>query len=92
MPNDGPFDATVVRDAEQQLLDDLRKAKNLTSDTPKVGLAISGGVPTMVAGVVIAYTGFSALDMAINMPANSLLLVWMVVLGSYMWRRSTAAD
>ena len=51
------------------------------------GLAIAGGVPTMIAGVVIAYTGFSALDMAINMPANSLLLVWMIVLGTFMWRR-----
>lgn len=42
----------------------------------------------MVAGVVMAYTGFSGLAMAINMPANSLLLVWMLVLGWYMWRRS----
>ena len=40
----------------------------------------------MIAGVVIAYTGFSALAMAINMPANALLLVWMLVLGGCMWR------
>jgi hypothetical protein len=52
------------------------------------GLALMGGVPTMVAGVVIAYTGFSGLAMAINMPANSLLLVWMLILGGCMWRRS----
>ncbi|MBI3801115.1 MAG: hypothetical protein HY268_29610 [Deltaproteobacteria bacterium] len=51
------------------------------------GLAIVGGVPTMVAGVVMAYTGFSGLAMAINMPASSLLLVWMLILGGYMWRR-----
>ncbi len=50
------------------------------------GLAVIGGVPTMIAGVVIAYTGFSALAMAINMPANALLLVWMLVLGGCMWR------
>src|SRR5262249_47913520 len=50
------------------------------------GLAIMGGFPTMVAGMVLAYTGFSGLAMAINMPSNSLLLVWMVILGGYMWR------
>jgi hypothetical protein len=51
------------------------------------GLAIGGGVPTMVAGVVMAYTGFSGLTMAINMPASVLLLVWMLILGVLMWRR-----
>lgn len=51
------------------------------------GLAVMGGVPTMVAGFVIAYTGFSGVAMAINMPANSLLLVWMLILGGCMWRR-----
>ena len=51
------------------------------------GLAIVGGIPTMVAGVVMAYTGFSGLAMAINMPASSILLVWMLTLGVLMWRR-----
>jgi hypothetical protein len=51
------------------------------------GLAIVGGVPTMVAGVVMAYTGFYRLAMAINMPASSILLVWMLTLGVLMWRR-----
>ncbi len=51
------------------------------------GLAIVGGVPTMVAGVVMAYTGFSTVAMAINMPSGSLLLVWMLALGVFMWRR-----
>jgi len=51
-------------------------------------IAILGGIPTLVAGVVIAYTGFSAPEMWINMPANSLLLVWMLVLGGLMWRRA----
>jgi len=41
----------------------------------------------MVAGVVIAYAGFSGLAMAINISASSLLLVWMLILGGYMWRR-----
>ena len=50
-------------------------------------LAIVGGVPTVVAGVVMAYTGFSGLAMAINMPASAILLVWMLTLGVFMWRR-----
>ncbi len=40
----------------------------------------------MVAGVVMAYTGFSGLAMAINMPANLLLLLWMLALAGFMWR------
>ncbi len=51
-------------------------------------LALAGGVPTAIAGVVIAHTGFSDLAMAINMPASSLLLCWMVVLGVYGWKRA----
>jgi hypothetical protein len=51
------------------------------------GLAIMGGVPTTVAGVVMAYTGFSGLAMTINMPASSLLLAWVLTLGVFMWRR-----
>jgi hypothetical protein len=50
-------------------------------------LAILGGAPTLIAGVVMAYTGFSGLEMAINMPANLLLLVWLLILGGLMWRR-----
>jgi hypothetical protein len=48
------------------------------------GLAIVGGVTTMVAGVLIAYTGFSGLAMTINMPASFLLLVWMLTVGVFM--------
>ena len=54
------------------------------------GLAIAGGVPTMVAGVVMAYAGFSGLAMAINMPANLLLLLWMLALAGFMWHRGGA--
>jgi len=49
-------------------------------------LAIIGGIPTAIAGVVIAYTGFSGLAMSINMPSNSLLLIWMIALGVLFWR------
>jgi hypothetical protein len=52
-------------------------------------LAVIGGVPTAIAGVVIAYTGFSGLAMSINMPSNSLLLIWMIALGILFWRRDT---
>ncbi|HEY0338368.1 MAG TPA: hypothetical protein VGC70_13585 [Burkholderiales bacterium] len=55
-------------------------------------LALLGGVPTSVAGVVIAYSGFSALAMTINMPANFILLVWMLALGVSMWRSRTAPE
>ena len=51
------------------------------------GLAIVGGVPIAIAGVVMAYTGFSGLAMAVNMPASSILLGWMLTLGVCMWRR-----
>ncbi len=50
-------------------------------------IALAGGIPTAIAGIVIAYTGFSALAMAINMPSSSLLLCWMVALGVYVWRK-----
>jgi hypothetical protein len=51
------------------------------------GLAIAGGVPTTVAGVVMAYTGFSGSAMAISMPASCVLLAWMLALGVLMWRQ-----
>jgi hypothetical protein len=51
------------------------------------GLAIGGGMPTMVAGVLTAHRGFSGLAMAVTMSASLLLLVWMCALGMFMWRR-----
>ena len=50
-------------------------------------LAIIGGISTAIAGVVIAYTGFSGLAMSINMPSSLLLLIWMIALGILFWRR-----
>jgi hypothetical protein len=55
-------------------------------------MAIAGGAPTAIAGIVIAYTGFSGLAMAINMPAGSLLLFWMVALGIYVWKRRNVCE
>ena len=51
-------------------------------------LALIGGIPTSVAGVVIAYTGFSGLAMGINMSSVSLILAWMIALGIIMWHHS----
>ena len=50
-------------------------------------VAIVGGVPTAVAGVVMAHTGFSNAAMVLGMPSNSLLIVWMIILGVYEWKR-----
>ena len=50
-------------------------------------LAIIGGIPTAIGGVVIAYTGFSGLAMSINMPASLLLVIWIIALGVVFWRR-----
>jgi hypothetical protein len=49
-------------------------------------IAIFGGAWTTIAGVAIAYTGFSDLEMAINMPASLLLLAWMIALGALVLR------
>jgi hypothetical protein len=51
-------------------------------------LGALGGVATAVAGIVIAYTGFSALSMRINMPANMLLLAWICILAAWHWKES----
>jgi len=50
-------------------------------------VAIIGGAPTVVAGITMAYSGFSESEMAISMPASSLLLLWMIALGVCMWRK-----
>jgi hypothetical protein len=50
-------------------------------------VAIIGGIPTAIAGLVIAHTGFSNQAMVVGMPANSLLIVWLIVLGVYGLRR-----
>ena len=54
-------------------------------------IALAGGAPMAVAGVVIAYTGFSDLAMIFNMAAGLLLIVWMVGLGVYGWRQATVS-
>jgi hypothetical protein len=46
-------------------------------------LAIAGGAATILAGVAIAYTGFSALAMNLNLSASAILLLWIAGLGLY---------
>ena len=53
-------------------------------------IAIAGGIPTAISGVVMAYTGFSGLEMAINMPSSIVILLWMVAMGAYAWRMAPA--
>jgi len=53
-------------------------------------LAILGGIPVAGAGFVMAYTGFSDLAMTINLSGTSLTLVWMLVVGVWMWRLASA--
>jgi len=50
------------------------------------GLALLGGIPIAVVGIVMTYTGFSDLAMTINLSASSLLLVWLMIAGVWMWR------
>lgn len=49
-------------------------------------LALAGGTFTSLAGVAMAYTGFSRLAMTLSMPGTLLLVIWMLALGVYMWR------
>ena len=49
-------------------------------------IAAIGGLATICGGVLVAYTGFSALAMGVSMPASVALLVWMVAVGIRMWR------
>jgi hypothetical protein len=50
-------------------------------------LAMASGISMIVSGVVMAYSGFSGLSMAITMPASAVLLAWMFTLGVFMWRQ-----
>ena len=51
------------------------------------GLAVVGGASTALSGIVTAFSGFSDLEMAINMPASAVLVAWVIALGVLMWHR-----
>ncbi len=54
-------------------------------------LAVIAGVAVSAAGITTAYTGFSGLAMNINMPASSVVLVWVIIVGLLMWRRGAVS-
>jgi F0F1-type ATP synthase membrane subunit c/vacuolar-type H+-ATPase subunit K len=49
-------------------------------------LGLLGGLGTVAAGIAQAYTGFSGLAMMLSMPSGSILLLWAVLTGAYLWR------
>ena len=51
-------------------------------------IAVAGGIGFSVGGAVIAYSGFSAMAMNLQMPASLLLLTWIVAVAAILWRRS----
>ena len=51
-------------------------------------LAEVAGIATAIAGIVMAYSGFSDLEMLISMPASSLLMLWVLTVGIVIWRAS----
>ena len=50
------------------------------------GAGVLGGLASVGAGIVQAYTGFSSLAMTVSMPASLGLLLWAVVVGGVLWR------
>ncbi|WP_156802361.1 hypothetical protein [Leeia oryzae] len=55
-------------------------------------LAISAGLATAYAGWIMAHQGFSETVMMINMPANLLLMAWMLWSGWQLWTRQVTAE
>jgi Domain of unknown function (DUF4386) len=55
-------------------------------------LGLAGGVGMMAAGAAQAATGFSALAMALSMPATVLLLLWITLAGLRLWRLGPCQD
>lgn len=55
-------------------------------------LAAAGGIASVLAGVVMAYTGFSPRAMTILMLASLALIAWIAALGAVMWRRANLGE
>jgi hypothetical protein len=49
-------------------------------------IALLGGLGMVAAGAAQAATGFSALAMTLSMAASSVLLIWIILAGIFMWR------
>ena len=52
------------------------------------GVAVASGIGVAAGGIAIAYGGFSATVMNIQMPASLLLLTWITAVAAILWRRS----
>jgi len=53
-------------------------------------MGLLGGMATLCAGIAQAYTGFSDVAMMLSMPGGSILLLWAVVVGVFLWRLAPA--
>ena len=49
-------------------------------------LGVTGGLGSAGAGIAQAHTGFSAAAMALSMGASSLTLLWVLLVGVFLWR------
>ncbi len=55
-------------------------------------VAIIAALATAAGGVAMTASGFSDIAIMISLPANSLLLLWVIVMGFLMWRQATPAS
>ena len=51
-------------------------------------LGVAGGVGTIAGGILSAFTGFSAIEMNVAMPSNLMLVIWIGLMGAFMWRQT----
>jgi hypothetical protein len=51
-------------------------------------LGVAGGLGTLVGGVLMAGTGFTATEMNVAMPSSLAVVVWMILAGVVLWRRA----
>src|SRR5262249_51485479 len=49
---------------------------------------VAAGTGTGAGGVLIAFTGFSTVEMSVAMPSNLLLVVWLSLIAAVMWRQT----
>ncbi|CAN5890560.1 hypothetical protein BH24GEM1_BH24GEM1_13160 [soil metagenome] len=47
---------------------------------------MAAGLGSIAAGIAQAHSGFSPFAMALSMVASSVLLVWVIILGAFLWR------
>lgn len=55
-------------------------------------LGLVGGLPTAISGIMMAYTGFSDIEMKVNMPASGMVLAWVLAVGVLMWRLGPSSE